>query len=122
VGPYKVLSVIGGGGMGTVYLAYDERLGRQIALKVLKPSTSDDGNRAGSDCCAKHGPLRHSITPTSVRSSMSARSTAMPWIAMEFVEGRSLQAMIPRDGLPPRAVLRLGAQIATPSPTRTNAV
>ena len=45
VGPYKILSQLGAGGMGEVYLAHDTRLGRKIALKLLPSYFTKDGER-----------------------------------------------------------------------------
>ena len=45
MGPYRILSQIGCGGMGEVYLAQDTRLGRKIALKLLSVSFSNDSER-----------------------------------------------------------------------------
>src|SRR6266550_3228062 len=45
IGPYSVLSTLGVGGMGTVYLAQDQRLGRRIALKLLAAQYTNDKDR-----------------------------------------------------------------------------
>src|SRR5450631_3881306 len=45
VGPYEVAGQIGAGGMGEVYRARDPRLGRDVAIKVLPPSFSNDADR-----------------------------------------------------------------------------
>ena len=40
LGPYEIISLIGAGGMGEVYLAKDTRLDRSVAIKILSPSCS----------------------------------------------------------------------------------
>src|SRR5262249_28117124 len=45
IGPYKILSLIGRGGMGEVYLAHDTKLSRDVAIKVLPNAVSNDAER-----------------------------------------------------------------------------
>ncbi len=91
LGPYEILGQIGAGGMGEVYRAKDPRLGREVAIKVLPPSFSQDADRlrrfeqeakaAGrSQPPEHHRRLRHrrrtTTRPTSSRSCSRERRCA----------------------------------------------
>jgi serine/threonine protein kinase len=68
LGPYEILSALGAGGMGEVYKARDTRLGRTVAIKILKSPHSDRFKLEARAIAA----LNH---PTSVPSTISARIT-----------------------------------------------
>ena len=78
LGPYEILAPLGAGGMGEVYRARDERLGRDVAIKVLpgdrSPTTPDRLRRFEQEARAA-GALNH---PNIRRSTTSARTRARP--------------------------------------------
>jgi hypothetical protein len=103
---YRVLKRIGQGGMGEVYLAEHVKMGRRCAIKILNRSlTRDPGaaNRFGRE--AAHA---SSINHPNVVSTFDFGETedGLLYIAMEYVDGESLAALLRREGsLPvPRAV------------------
>jgi serine/threonine protein kinase len=110
VGAYEVLSLIGRGGMGEVYLAHDPRLGRQVALKLLRAGLThnQDAVRRFEQEARAASSLNHPniITIYEIGDLLERR-----FMAMEFVEGQSLAAMIgrPFDTL---TLARIGAQLA----------
>ena len=55
LGPHKILGPLGAGGMGEAYLAHDDHIVRDVAIKVL-PSTSPPTPRCAADSRAGHGP------------------------------------------------------------------
>ena len=105
VAHYRVLDKLGGGGMGEVYLAEDTRLHRRVALKVLPTLVASDPEhleRFAREAKTLAG-LNHPniVTVYSVEEAGDQRL-----LVMELIEGRTLAALIPRGGLPRRAVLR----------------
>ena len=110
IGAYEVLSPIGRGGMGEVYLAHDTRLGRKVAVKVLQaPLTSNpDAARRFEQEARAASSLNH---PNIVTIYEIGDLRDRRFIAMEFVEGRSLAAMIGRP-VDAATLAKLGAQLA----------
>jgi Tol biopolymer transport system component/predicted Ser/Thr protein kinase len=111
LGPYEVLSPLGSGGMGQVYLARDARLERDVALKVLLAEVSNDParlkrfeNEARSASALNH--------PNIVTVYDVGTSDSVAWIAMERVEGRTLRELLPAGALPVKRLLAIAVQIA----------
>ena len=112
IGPYRILSVIGSGGMGTVYLAVDTRLRRNVALKFIQPDPTADAqaivgrllNEARAASALNH--------PNVCQIYDVGGEGPESWIAMEHVEGRPLSELVQPAGLPMHEVIRLGVQIA----------
>ncbi|HEY4581239.1 MAG TPA: serine/threonine-protein kinase, partial [Candidatus Acidoferrales bacterium] len=111
LGPYRVLERIGEGGMGVVYRAHDERLDRDVALKVLPA-------RFVPDEAARERLFREARTASALNHPNIctiheiAEAGGHPYIAMEFIEGRRLVDLIPDEGLSTDQVVRYGEQIA----------
>jgi serine/threonine protein kinase len=111
LGHYRLLERIGSGGMGEVYRARDERLDREVAIKILPPNVQDD-SRARDRLLAEArsaSQLNHSHICTIYEVNQEGN---IAFIAMEYVAGRSLSAIIPSNGLPTEQVIRYGTQIA----------
>src|SRR6476619_3852443 len=98
LGTYEVLGLIGAGGMGEVYRARDPRLGREVAIKVLPADRlADEGRRRrfiqeAQAASALNHP--HIITIYEIDTA-----EANDFIVMEYVRGKSLDALIPRQGM-----------------------
>jgi serine/threonine protein kinase len=112
LGPYRVLAVLGQGGMGVVFRAEDPDLGRPVALKALLPalaSTSSARQRFFREARAAAA-LKH---PHVVTIFQVGEDRGAPFLAMELLDGESLDQRIQRNGrLPTPEVLRLGREIA----------
>ena len=101
-GPYRVEDRIGAGGMGVVYLALDEALQRQVALKTLLPALAADPEfvarfkREAQSAAA----LNH---PNITQIYTIGQEGHVPFFAMEFIRGRSLEAILREKGAIPAA-------------------
>jgi serine/threonine-protein kinase len=114
---YKILSLLGKGGMGEVYLAQDQRLPRQVALKVLPASYTDDQARVRrfEQEARAASALNH---PNITMIFDIGQADCGHFIAMELVAGQTLRAQLGeatrRGEKPPlSAVLEIAAQIAS---------
>ena len=111
-GRYRIDSVIGQGGMGTVWSAHDETLHRTVAVKQvgrLPGESVTDTARALREARSSAG-LSH---PHVVTVFDVVEEDGSLWLVMELVPGRSLSQIIKQDGaLAPAVVADLGAQVA----------
>ena len=111
LGTYEVLSLLGTGGMGEVYRARDTRLGREVAIKVLPADRLADEDRRrrfvqeAQAASALNHP--HIITIHEIESA-----DGHDFIVMEYVRGKSLDALIPRQGMRLAEVLRIAIPVA----------
>jgi eukaryotic-like serine/threonine-protein kinase len=107
VGRYEVVSPLGRGGMGEVWLAHDPELGRKAALKFLVPEKIDvlAAQRFLREARAASA-LNH---PNIVTVYEVVRHNETSVIAMEFIEGASLRGLTP---VAPSQVVRIGLQVA----------
>ncbi|HVB44530.1 MAG TPA: serine/threonine-protein kinase [Streptosporangiaceae bacterium] len=113
IASYQVEELIGRGGMAAVYRASDVRLGRQVALKVLAPELARDDafrqrfireSRAGA--AVDH--------PNVIPVFEAGESDGVLFIAMRYVTGQDVRALIARDGkLPASRVVSIVTQVAS---------
>jgi len=112
IGPYRVLQQLGVGGMGEVFLAYDERLDRRVAIKRIRleevPSTPDQRERFRREARVA-ARLNH---PAIVQVYDILQEGDGEHIVMEYVEGTSLYALASQGPLNLPLALRLAREIA----------
>ena len=108
---YRIVGQLGAGGMGVVWRAFDTRLEREVAIKLLPPD-------AASDVVSRARLLREARLasrlnhPNICTIFEVGEADDVAYLAMELVEGRRLDEVIAGRPLPVESVLRYGVQIA----------
>src|SRR5258708_20230732 len=109
-GHYEVVSRLGSGGMGVVYLAQDLRLDRRVAIKVLPDGRVAD-ELARTRFRREAQALSRLNHPNIATIYDFDQQDGRDFLVMEYIEGQSLRDVGP-DPLPPADVVRLGMQLA----------
>ena len=118
---YRIVGPLGVGGMGEVYLAQDQSLGRNVALKILPPDLVRSEERvrrfvleAKSASSLSHPNIVtiHEIGSDAVRSASEADSSSVHFISMELVNGKTLSALIHEEHTNVRTLIGWLAQAA----------
>ncbi len=111
LGHYRIESKLGEGGMGVVYKARDTHLDRPVAIKVLPPERVADPERkrrfvqeAKAASALNHPNILHIYDIDA--------ANGVDYIAMEYVEGKTVDELIARKGMPIRDVLKYATQVA----------
>src|SRR5712691_5157199 len=110
LGPYEVIAPLGAGGMGEVYRARDSRLGREVAIKVLPASFSNDPDRLRrfEQEARAAGLLNH---PNITAVYDIGQHEGAPYVVQELLEGETLRAVLAGGRLSPRKAIECSLQI-----------
>lgn len=99
LGHYRILEELGSGGMGTVYLAADQKLGRRVALKVLpKETAANPESRARFEREARAVAAHNHPNVVTLFAVENEGDTV--FLTMELVTGNRLSQLIPESGMP----------------------
>lgn len=111
IGPFQIVSLLGRGGMGEVFLANDTRLERKVAIKILPAEFSLSASlkqrfereaKAISNLSHPHICTLHDV----------GHENGLSYLVMEYCEGETLANRLSRGALPAEQVIRIGIQIA----------
>ena len=117
IGPYEIVSAVGEGGMGEVYRARDNRLDRDVAIKVLPASFADDPERrarfereAKAVAALSHPNILaiHDIGEASIADGPAGREHAVLYAVTELLHGETLRDRLTHGGLPAGQVDEVG--------------
>jgi serine/threonine protein kinase/tetratricopeptide (TPR) repeat protein len=110
LGHYRITALIGRGGMGEVYSAYDTKLEREVALKILPETFTQDAERLSR--FEREAKMLASLNHPNICTIHDVEEhEGRLFIIMEYVEGRPLAELIAHGRLPFERVISLGVQI-----------
>jgi len=109
LGHYRIVEKIGEGGMGTVFLAHDQHLGHDVALKVLPPGTDDKTRHLFRKEARALSKLNH---PNIVTVLDFDTQDNVDFLVMEYVPGLALDEKVRQGALAEKEIVRIGVQLA----------
>jgi serine/threonine protein kinase len=112
VGHYRITAKLGAGGMGEVFLGEDARLDRKAAIKFLSVESAGDPSRRQRFLTEARAASALNHPHVCVVYDVGETQDGLPFIAMEFVEGRSLDKAVREGPLEIARVSEIGAQVA----------
>jgi eukaryotic-like serine/threonine-protein kinase len=107
VGPYEIRALLGEGGMGQVYRAFDTQLGREVAIKFLPHAVADDATRRAR--FEREAQTVASLNHPNIAQIYGLHGTAL---VMELLDGTTLTDRIAEGALPFRKIVDYGVQMA----------
>ena len=108
---YEITDRLGAGGMGEVYLALDTKLERKVALKVLPAELAEDPARLQR--LQREAKALAALDHPGIVTVFSVEETGgVHFLTMAYVEGQTLERLIPSNGMPIEKVLELGVALA----------
>jgi eukaryotic-like serine/threonine-protein kinase len=111
LGPYTVIAAIGSGGMGQVYRAHDDRLGRDVAIKVLPPEVAADADRLRR--FEQEARAAAALNHSNILALYDIGSeNGVSFIVTELLDGRTLRELLAQERPATTRVIDLAAQIA----------
>ncbi|MGW0213798.1 serine/threonine-protein kinase [Micromonospora chokoriensis] len=112
-GRYRLLERLGSGGMSEVHRAYDEVLERDVAVKVLVASDAGARQRIQGEARAAARLSHPHVTSVYDYGESSVDGVQVPFVVMELLGGHTLEQRLAAGPLPPRAGLRVCAEVAS---------
>ncbi len=112
INQYKIISAIGKGGMGEVFLAHDTKLDRKVALKILPPEFAEDADRMSRFVreAKSASALNH---PNIITIHEIGESDGTHFIATEFIDGKTLNEYKRANPLNYKSALEIAIQVAS---------
>jgi len=110
LGHYRITERVGAGGMGVVYRARDERLDRDVAIKVIPDGTFDDRSRRRfrNEARALSRTAHHAIATVHDFDT----GDGIDYLVMEYIPGQTLDERLTRGEVSEQEIVQLGAQLA----------
>ncbi|MBK6921045.1 MAG: serine/threonine protein kinase [Deltaproteobacteria bacterium] len=105
IGHYSIIETLGEGGMGRVYLAYDPKLHRRVAIKLLRPDRPDEPSHSSARLLREAQALAQVSHPNLVHVYEVGEQAGQVFVVMEYIRGRTLTRWLAEARRPWREIV-----------------